>query len=195
MKNKVVVALIGKSGAGKDTILKKITPFLAATPIISCTTRPPRQGEINHINYHFLTKEDFLNNKNQMLEFVEFNGWYYGTRITDLYDNEINIGVFNPEGIEILRKKGGITVIPVYVTASNKIRLKRILDREKNPDCAEICRRFFTDEKDFNNIGEDYNYIEFINEKRLTKRKLKKLANTIKDEINKYYWARFDNNM
>ena len=45
-----------------------------------------------------------------------------------------------------------IDLIPVEVLASDKIRLIRSLNREKNPDCEEICRRFFTDKKDFDNI-------------------------------------------
>ena len=44
----------------------------------------------------------------------------------------------------------------LYVLAPDKIRLLRSLNREENPDCAEICRRYFTDVEDFADIEWDY---------------------------------------
>ena len=56
--NKVkVIALFGKAGSGKDTILRalvKVDPD-KFNEIVSCTTRPPREGEQEGVNYHFLT--------------------------------------------------------------------------------------------------------------------------------------------
>lgn len=53
-----IVAIMGKAGAGKDTLLREC---LALDPnklheIISCTTRPPREGEREGVNYYYLTE-------------------------------------------------------------------------------------------------------------------------------------------
>lgn len=96
--------------------------------------------------------------KNQLLEYTCFNGWYYGTYINELKPNKINIGVFNPQGIRNLLKNidDNFEVLPVWIQASDKHRLLRSLKREFSPDCTEICRRFLADKKDFSNIEFDY---------------------------------------
>ena len=57
-----------------------------------------------------------------------------------------------------------LNIIPIYIDASNKTRLLRQLNREKEPDCSEICRRFFTDEKDFQEENFDFKYKIYNNE-------------------------------
>ena len=53
-----------------------------------------------------------------------------------------------------------VAVCPVYVDTKDKIRLLRSLNREENPDCDEICRRFQTDKKDFSLIKFPYTTID-----------------------------------
>lgn len=73
----------GCSGVGKGTLLKL---FLQKNPevkfSVSATTRNPRQGEENGVNYFFITKEEFQNaiSNNEFLEWAEFSGNFYGTK-------------------------------------------------------------------------------------------------------------------
>ena len=153
MKKYKIIALFGKSGAGKDTIQKWIVKHChkQINPIVSCTTRPPRQGEVDGQDYFFLTNDKFAEKilDLSMLEATEFRGWYYGTSIDQLNPDKINVGVFNIAGIEALLEDKRLDVFPVLVDATDKTRLLRALNREENPDCAEICRRFKTDKDDF----------------------------------------------
>ena len=71
-----LIMLIDKAGSGKDTILREVvkqSPYVHE--IVSCTTRPPRDGEVDGINYHFLTGEQFGKKvlQNEMLEATCFN--------------------------------------------------------------------------------------------------------------------------
>ena len=152
--NKIkVIALYGKSGAGKDALLQTTMKLAGAelNEIVSCTTRPPRQGEVNHVNYHFVSHEEFTQMvlNGDMLEATEFRSWWYGTPLLSLDSNKVNIGVFNPAGMVAIKEDSRLDVIPIKVEASDKTRLLRQLNREENPDVAEIIRRFRTDEKDF----------------------------------------------
>jgi len=159
-----IIALFGKSGAGKDTIQKWITANVENTHgIISCTTRPKRDCEEDKIDYYFLSDLDFSQKilDGSILEATSFRGWFYGTPIESLNLDKINIGVFNINGIECLISDSRLDILPIYIMAPDKIRLIRNLSRENNPDCEEICRRFFTDKQDFEDIP--FDYYEFEN--------------------------------
>jgi guanylate kinase len=54
-----LLALVGKAGAGKDTILRYLCDHYDVNEVISCTTRPPREGEVDGVNYHFLSESEF----------------------------------------------------------------------------------------------------------------------------------------
>ena len=153
--NKInIIAICGKSATGKDTILKKVSEAADCKPIVSCTTRPKREEEIDNVDYHFLTLDEFTKRtmSGDMLEATIFNNWCYGTSLKELDPDKVNIGVFNPEGIEILLEDPRIHLTIYYISVSDKIRLMRALTREKNPTVREIIRRYTTDEKDFSNF-------------------------------------------
>lgn len=160
-----IVALFGESGAGKDTIQKWIVSNVPRTKgIVSCTTRPKRDYEVEGVDYHFLSSAEFAERilDGTMLEATSFNDWFYGTPLEALKPDVINIGVFNIAGIECLLEDSRLEVYPIWIWASDKTRLQRALNREKDPDYSEICRRFLADQKDFANI--DFNHYVFIND-------------------------------
>lgn len=71
----------GPSGCGKGTVLAEILKQDNIYYSVSATTRSPRPGEVNGVNYHFLTKDEFekLIENNGMLEYANYCGNYYGT--------------------------------------------------------------------------------------------------------------------
>ena len=156
-----ILAVMGQAGAGKDSFvdaLIKNNYIPNAKPIISCTTRPIREHEQDGVNYHYLTNEEFTNQvlNGEMLEATVFNDWCYGTSINNLDKNCLNIGVFNPEGVEILQEANNVDLEVIYIIADDKARLLRQLNREEHPDCNEIVRRFGTDKQDFSEARIDY---------------------------------------
>ena len=127
---------MGAAGVGKSAVLHALmTQAPRFHEIISCTTRPPREGEVDGINYHFLSHDDFAEQINQgkMMEVAIFRGWCYGSSFDNLAPDNIDL-------------------FPVWIQASDKTRLLRQLNREHNPDVKEIIRRYSTDEEDFSDI-------------------------------------------
>ncbi|MBQ7265466.1 MAG: guanylate kinase [Firmicutes bacterium] len=80
MKGKIIV-ISGPSGSGKGTVISEILRDSGYCCSISATTRAPREGETDGVNYFFKTKEEFeeLIKENKLLEYANYCGNYYGT--------------------------------------------------------------------------------------------------------------------
>ncbi len=83
----------GPSGTGKGTICNELLKIKDVDISVSMTTRAPRQGEKDGINYHFTSKEKFLEmiDHDGFLEYAEVYGNYYGTP-KDLVFEKLNSG-------------------------------------------------------------------------------------------------------
>jgi len=77
------------SGAGKTTLCDALRQTPDFVYSVSCTTRPPRAGEIEGDDYHFLTEKDFLARvaAGDFLEYANVHGRYYGTTREPLISN------------------------------------------------------------------------------------------------------------
>ncbi len=81
----LLIVVSGPAGSGKGTVLKRVfeskkhgKQFAFS---VSATTRAPRPGEVDGVNYHYLTREDFEARiaRGELLEYTEYCGNYYGT--------------------------------------------------------------------------------------------------------------------
>lgn len=168
MKKIKLLALFGESSSGKDSIKHWLEYKLDnAHGITMCTTRPKRNYEKEGKEYYFISYEKFLTllEEQKILECTCFNEWFYATPTYEIKEDKINIGVFNPYSIHYILKSFSSTmdILPVRIEANEKERLLRSLNREINPNCEEICRRFLADKKDFLNLN--FEYETFINDK------------------------------
>lgn len=156
-----VFCLIGKSGAGKSTIEKHLSK-MNFKHTISDTTRPPRENEVDGKDYNFISKEEFERRIDADLyaEYCQYKDWYYGTpKYSFDLDKHSYVCTINPRGFRQLKKNlGEDKVVGIYICISDKTRLKRALDRERNPDCHEMCRRFLADAEDFQSIEAECKY-------------------------------------
>lgn len=161
-----IIAIMGEAGTGKDSLMQEILKLKPEFhEIISCTTRPMRQGEAEGVNYYYYTPEQFGDRvlHDEMLECTVFNDWFYGTSYDSVRSDCINIGVFNPTGVESLLARPDVDVKVIRVVAEDKTRLIRQLNREEWPDVREIVRRFNADWMDFDGIDDDIPSLKIFN--------------------------------
>ena len=167
-----IVVLMGEAGAGKDSLMQGALVHLDQAgftsqihEIVSCTSRPMREGEAHGINYYYYHPNDFEMKimNDEMLEFTRFNNWWYGTSYDSVRgDGVVNVGVFNPSGVRQLLDRPDCNVTVYWIKTTDKNRFLRQLNRENAPDVKEIVRRFNADYEDFSDI--DFDYIEIPND-------------------------------
>jgi guanylate kinase len=155
--------MTGKSATGKDHIFRALLnmPELALSPLVIATTRPMRKGEQNGREYFFTDVNELarLRRAGRIIEerrYDTVNGpWYYFTADDGSMDlaHRCYLGIGTLESLMKLRRYFGEgAVFPIYIDTEDGIRLDRALRREKKqrePNYAEVCRRFLADTEDF----------------------------------------------
>lgn len=112
MKRGNLFVVSGPSGAGKSTVCKLVRKILRINLAVSATTRAPREGEQDGVEYHFLPKEDFEKKiqENQFLEYANVHGNYYGTLKSEV-ENKLNSGENVILEIDV---QGGVQIRDIY---------------------------------------------------------------------------------
>jgi len=142
-----MIVIIGASASGKTEISKILVENYNYTKLVTTTTRPMRVNEINHKDYHFISKEEFeqgLRN-NEFLEHTIYNDNYYGINKKDVNDNALVI--VDPNGANVLIDKLNENAFVVYVKTDKKIRKDRMIKRKD--DINIIKARLKNDDKVF----------------------------------------------
>ena len=165
MRNNKLFVILGKSCSGKTTILNEVLSKLEIPVLLSSTTRPPRENEVNGREYNFVTMSDFdTDYKNEdILEYDVFRidsirqSWVYYTKKSDLLLPQTSqIKVVSPTGLAQLMSNKELrdNIVSIYIESSDKLRQKRYLTRSISPD--NMNDRFARDEKAFQHLFTDY---------------------------------------
>ena len=173
-KNLCVVS--APSGAGKTSLIKKISSQKNISVSISETTRNPRTGEVDGVDYIFVKKSDFeLKIKNeQYIEYAQVHSNYYGTVLDSvvqlLQKNIIVILEIDYQGAETVKKQlpqsRNIFVLP----PSLKVLEKRL--RERATDKEEVIQERMKNARIELSKAKNYDYILENNDFELAEKKL-----------------------
>lgn len=157
-----IIALLGKSASGKDTIyqeLKKVLKEKGVEEIVPYTSRAMREGEAEGVNYYFRDNEFFEKNKNKIIESRKYNTTTGVLQYGEIDDGNIDLDsksymiILTLEAtISFQQYFGKDKIVPIYIEVQDGIRLRRSIEREEleaNPNFKEVCRRFISDAEEF----------------------------------------------
>lgn len=162
-----MIVLVGKSCSGKDSVAK-ILCSMGYSRVATCTTRPMRIGEVDGIDYYFITQSEFMNmiEKGDFAEYREYETekglWLYGSRINDYKYATEKVIILTPEGLVNIRKKyPNLPIIAIYLAVPNKELKRRMMSRANisGEDIKEVKRRYKADKKDFRHIKKYVDYV------------------------------------
>lgn len=148
-----LVVIAGPSASGKDTVAKLLIK-LGYNKVISTTTRSARAGEINHEDYHFISRSAFLemSENNDFIESINFSENYYGLAKKDLENlSNFNVLILTPAGITALEeylksaKLDHILLTKVFIDVELDDQVNRLVAR--NPKVTAILERLESDQK------------------------------------------------
>lgn len=175
-----MIVLVGESASGKSSIEKYLVDNYGYSKIVSYTTRKPREGEVDGIDYHFIDNSQFRRMKIQGLfaETAVYNGWYYGIAKKDCTDDKI--AVLTPHGLRQLKKIKDINIISFYINIPRRDRLIKILQR--GDDIEEAYRRSLSDVGQFDGIEDE---VDFVINNIGYEKSIKGMAEEIKIKIDR----------
>lgn len=180
MKKGLLIVVSGPSGCGKGTVLGDITKELELSYSVSATTRGMREGEIDGVNYHYMSKESFekLIAEDKVLEYTEYCGNYYGT-LREEVENRRNQGQDVLLEIEVVGAANVKRLCPdavlIFIAPPSVQELERRLRKRGTETDEVIAERVSQAEREIR-CSSGYDYI-------IVNGELEKAVNDVKSVI------------
>jgi guanylate kinase len=196
-----ILLLSGPSGCGKSSLLRNLFQNIDNYYFsISTTTRDPRVGEQEGVDYFFVTKAQFEEQIEQglFLEWANVHGNYYGTSIVPINEalkkNKLVIFDIDVQGFEQVRSKLHDITTSVFITTPSLKELEKRLYSRKT-DSEEIIKKRLVNAKKEIEYIDQYDYILINDDLDKASQKLMSLADiaklksslTNKDELNRLW--------
>jgi guanylate kinase len=127
-----MLVLIGASASGKTEIAKLLIKNYGFHKMVTTTTRKKRKGEINHLDYHFITEKKFQKMKEQdkFLETTTYNNTHYGTPKEGATIDKVLI--VDPNGANSIYEKDIPNTLFFLLETDEETRKNRMLQRGDN---------------------------------------------------------------
>ena len=161
MKGQILI-ISGPSGSGKSTLLNRLLKEENDLYFsISSTTRVPRQGETDGVNYYFTSEDEFKKgiDADEFLEWACVHGNYYGTSLKPvlkaLEEGKIAIFDIDVQGFNIAKSKFAENITSVFITTASKNELKSRLQNRGTDSAQTIEKRLI------NAVGEMEHILEY----------------------------------
>ena len=160
-----MIVISGPAGSGKGTVNAHLLKSGEFVYSVSATTRAPRPGELDGVNYRFISREDFLSRieTGDMLEYTEYCGNFYGTPKKEaeevLASGKNLILEIEVEGAKNIKAKYPDAVLVLLLPPSFKIQEQRLRSRGTETE-EKILERLARTREELKEAGE-YDYVVY----------------------------------
>lgn len=165
MEKGLLIVISGPAGSGKGTVCSHLLKSDSFAFSVSATTRAPRPGEQDGINYHFISRDDFLSRIEQgaMLEYTEYCGNFYGTpkkEAEDVLESGKNLILeIEVDGAKNVKEKYPEAILVLLLPPSFTVQEQRLRGRGTETEEKILSRLERTKEElEFSNA---YDYVVY----------------------------------
>ncbi|HHZ00086.1 MAG TPA: guanylate kinase [Sedimentibacter sp.] len=164
MEEGLLVVISGPSGAGKGTICMQLLLDMSFLKVsVSATTRKPREGEKDGVDYYFIDEEEFLRRvaNNEFLEYAKVYGNYYGTPKEEVFKqlkagNDIILEIDIQGALQV--KKNYPLGVFIFILPPSLTELKNRIEG-RGTDSKEVILRRMESAYDELNYAFQYDYV------------------------------------
>ena len=170
MNQGLLIVISGPAGSGKGTVNAHLLKRDDFAYSVSATTRAPRPGEVDGVNYHFITREEFQKRieNGGMLEYTEYCGNFYGTPRKEaeevLASGKNLILEIEVEGARNIRKKFPDAVLIMLLPPSFAVQERRLRSRGTENE-EKVLARLERTKKELPFVR-DYDYVVYNRDNR-----------------------------
>ena len=138
-----MIVLAGASASGKTEVAKVLAKNYGITKIVTTTTREKRKGEVDGVDYFFVTKERFeqMILEDRFVEYTLYNGQMYGSTKDQIANDKCV--VIDPAGLRSYINLNNKDIVTFYLEADEETRHKRMILR--GDDAEKIKSRIEND--------------------------------------------------
>ena len=181
-----IFVILGKTLAGKSSVLRAIEDDMKATRIITFTNRPKRENEVSGVDYYFVNHDQaqsFILNGHSIAnrhyqphpDVGGFLPWYYGVLNVDLKEEGNKVLITDIEGYKELKEYYDVVSIYLHITPSEQN--KRLIKRDSQLK-SETLRRIADDNIVFDGFKEKAHFVVNVN------KPLEEVAKEVLDIVN-----------
>lgn len=138
-----IIAIVGKTATGKDTVARHLQEKYGIEPIVSFTTRPKRENEVDGREHYFITGEkmnELISRPGQLLAYTKFpkTGYEYCATTEVLDKDRVYSYIIDPPGIEWLKAhRQDVSLSIIALDAPEEAIRSHALNRGDNPQAVE----------------------------------------------------------
>ena len=131
-----ILVIVGPSGSGKSTLSQMLSSRCGVPELVSTTTRSPRRGEKNGVNYHYVSEDEFINT--EMVETTHYAGNRYGLSVDEAIEKlakfPLSAVVVDVNGLHQLKKRFPKRIVSVFVECDEQTLIRRMRARGDNAE-------------------------------------------------------------
>ena len=165
MKKGLMIVISGPAGSGKGTVNAHLLATGDFAYSVSATTRAPRPGEVDGVNYHYISKDEFLGRieSGDMLEYTQYCGNYYGTPKKEA-EEVLNAGKhlileIEVEGAKNVKEKYPDAILILLLPPSFAVQEQRL--RGRGTETEEMITERLTRTREELRYADSYDYVVY----------------------------------